>query len=161
MNERTREKTIGDLQYKFLMPPVMQGFPLVTRTLTVLGPLLTPFLEMLRSGQENDGNLGFKTLNVEAFAAAIGLAPSEKINTLLTDSWSISKLHCNNVPISDNLAFEQHFGQHPENLFPVLSWLLWEMVKPFFPKLENFDQEFSKMKGKGSLSPKDGLKIGG
>lgn len=134
--ERQKRKEIGGRTYQFMIPPAMQGISICTRAGVLIGPLVTSLFNK-------------KDVDSKSFVEAVSQADPDKLNALMMDAWRLSKLHCEGQPVSDNVGFEKHFSQYPADTYPVLLWILWETVTPFFPDIETFAQKFS-------MNPKDG-----
>lgn len=135
-----RDTQINDKTYSILTPQVKKAMPLCTHTAVLLGPLLG----MLGKDVNQNG--------LEKFATALQSVDPEKVDALFTRAVSISKLCCNNQPISDDIDFERHFSEHRSEVYQVCIWALWSCVKDFFPKLGNLDQKVQDAMDKGFKS---------
>lgn len=135
-----RDNVIGTKTYSIILPPVRQAMPLCTRTAVLLGPLM--------------GGLVGSTLS--RFTEAVSGVDPDAADKLLMDAVNAGHLCVNNQPISTVTDFEKHFDENRADVFPVLVWCLWEIVKDFFPNLAAFGQLVTGTKAQQSKSPTNG-----
>lgn len=133
-----RQKIIGENVYSLLLPPVRQAMPLCSRVAVLIGPVLATL--------GADAGKG----GMDKFASVVANVDAPKLDALIMDAVIVSKLSCDNTPISMEIDFEKHFTNHRAEVYEVTLWVLWETVKDFFPQAsaitqifkEKVDQEF-------------------
>jgi hypothetical protein len=128
----TREKEINGKTYSILTPSVRVSMEYVNG----ITFLITPILPSLTKNTEEGGWINFSN--------ALNQADPSKLDKLLMGASIASKLSHGGVVIADKngLEFEKYFGipQNKRDLYPVLCWCLWEVVKDFFPDWTAFIQ---------------------
>ncbi len=133
-----RQKIMGDNVYSLLLPPVRQVMPLCSRVAVLIGPVLATLGADVGKG------------GMDKFASVVVNVDADKLDALIMDAVIVSKLSCGNTPISMEIDFEKHFSNHRAEVYEVTLWVLWEIVKDFFPQApaitqifkEKVDQEF-------------------
>lgn len=123
----TRDFTVNDRIYQILEPGARKAMVIAEKAMLLLGPVI-PTLGM-------KGEDGLKKLST----ALLALEP-DAVDSLLMSAASISKLSFGGMPIFNEADFERHFSDKKKDVFPVLAWCLWEVVKDFLPDLGAFGQ---------------------
>ena len=124
-----RTTIINGKTYVMLTPPVRKAMPLCTQ----VGVLVGPVLGTIRLNTASGG--------MEKFALAIKGIDPDKLDALFMRAVFIGKLHCDSVPVFEEVDFERHFAEHRQDTYHACVWALWESVKDFFPKLDHFTQK--------------------
>lgn len=129
----TRTKEIKGKIYSILTPSVRVSMEYVNGVTF----LITPILPSLTKNTEEGGWINFSN--------ALNQTDPSKLDKLLMGAAVASKLSCDGVVVADSngIGFEKHFGilQNKRDLYPVLFWCLWEVVKDFFPDWTAFIQK--------------------
>ena len=142
MEKRTKE--LNGREYQILIPPVIPAQKICARTSALLLPVLGSLGQEAKEG------------GWSKFSAALSGADPDKVNTLLMDTAFLSKLHCDGQPVCTNTDFERHFTDCRADVFIILGWCLWEVVKDFFPQLGAFTQIAKAAMEKVSQFPQGG-----
>jgi len=144
MSLEKREKNINGRVYTLLTPPVRQAMPICTNLATLLGPVI--------------GSLGsdVKAGGMLKFASALQGVDPASLDSLFMRAIEVAKLTHEGIPITDEVSFERHFGQHPGDVYQVCAWALWECAKDFFPQLDALRQMTQQAMAGVSQSPSAG-----
>lgn len=123
-----RKKEIGGREYQILIPSARKSMKLAEKASLIMGPLIVPLFKDAKQGMSN-------------FSAALMGADSEAVDTLLMSAASTSNLSFEGKNIADTeSAFDIFFHDKRKDVFPVLTWCLWENIKDFLPDLEAYVQ---------------------
>lgn len=124
----TRTKEIETRKYQILQPAVRQSMPLCTRVAVLVGPVLTSLGKQVEQG------------GLQIFTQALQNVDPDKVDKLFMDAVLATHLCCNGESISDPVMFEKHFNAFRGDVYMVCCWVLWEVVKDFFPQAAAFSQ---------------------
>jgi hypothetical protein len=139
------DTVINDMQYQMIKPSVRLSMPICTKTAVLLGGVLGGLSSLTDAGADG----------LNKFSGAIASVDPIKLDALFMEAISAGHLHAQSKPISDQIAFEQHFTDRRGDVYQVCVWCLWEIVKDFFPQLGAFAQKAKKAAAE-SLSRTDG-----
>lgn len=139
-----RETLVEDKSYSILLPPVRQAMPLCTRLSVLVGPVLATLGTEAGKG------------GMDKFASVVASVDAVELDALIMDAVIASKLSCGKKPISSEIDFERHFSNCRSSVYQVTLWVLWEVVKDFFPQALNFTQIFKDKFDKASQSQEPG-----
>lgn len=135
-----KEKILEDNLYQILLPAPTVCIPLCTRAAVLVAPIISGGIGAASSGVATEGSTleKIKTLigpALVSMTSAISKADPDASNKLMMDAVMAAHLCCNGQPISTQIDFDRHFDEHRADVYPVMTWVLWECVKDFFPKL--------------------------
>jgi len=74
-------------------------------------------------------NKELATMVVSIISLISSLDPDE-VSGIFTSAFS-SDVYCEDQKLSDPVAFDLHFQNHPGDYYPVAIWVTWNNVKPF------------------------------
>jgi hypothetical protein len=169
---KTVETVINERQYKILLPPVSERMLLANRLGVQLGGAieaigqktygeLSKFLQLERDGKTiaqliSESPMALSGL-VGGAGGMISALDPDRMLALMTSAAAKSHLSCNGKSAGNDIDFERHFEEYPEDAYPACLWCLWECTRDFLPRslrdsgqgVEKFKEEFrSRMGGK-------------
>jgi hypothetical protein len=141
MAVETRDKKIGETLYQIILPPPTACVPICNRTAVLLAPVLSGGLGASVEGVLSAGSVAEKIKNLLgpaliSMTSALSKADPDAANALMMDAIKTAHLCADGKAISVPATFDQHFGEHRSDTYPIMVWVLWECVKDFFPKPE-------------------------
>lgn len=170
---KTAETVINDRQYKILLPAVTKRMLLANRLSVQFGKAigaigqkaydeLSKFLQSERNGKTIAQLITENPMTISGIVDGAGGMLSaidpDKMLALMTNSATLANLSCNGKGAGNEIDFERHFNEYPEDVYPACLWCLWECTRDFLPRSlkdsgqgvqEKFKAEFqSRMAGK-------------